>query len=57
MEAVALHADHSSSSAVTNGFAISSLPSKGDIDVSRVPRATNSPSGRLLVFPASSIAC
>ena len=44
-----------SSSACTKGFAISSLPSTGEISTSSVPRATTRPSGREEVFPSSSI--
>lgn len=37
-----------------NGFSICSLPSRGDIRTSRVPRATIRPRGRVVSLPASS---
>lgn len=42
------------SSACTNGFAISSLPSTGLTSTNRVPRATTKPRDRVEVFPSSS---
>ena len=41
-------------SSCTNGFAISSLPSVGEINTSSVPRATTNPSDLDDVFPSSS---
>ena len=46
---------YSSASPCTKGFAISSLPSTGLISTSSVPRATRRPSGRVEVFPSSSV--
>jgi hypothetical protein len=43
------------SSAATNGFAISSLPSRGLTRTRRVPRATTRPRGRVVVLFSSSV--
>lgn len=45
----------SSSASCTNGFAISSLPSTGEMSTSIGPRATSRPRGRVLVLPSSSV--
>lgn len=42
-------------SAATNGFAISPLPSAGEMSTSSVPRATTRPRGRVVSFPSSSV--
>lgn len=44
-----------SSSACTKGFAISSLPSRGEMRTRRVPRATRRPRGLDEVLPSSSV--
>lgn len=45
----------SSSACCTKGFAISSLPSRGEMRTRRVPRATRRPRGREEVLPSSSV--